>query len=125
MYLRMGIATAVLCIGGPLIVYSVIPNEDELFKRYSPALQREVLATRDQRRKDYEEFLERLRGIAKDPRPLWEIEKEEVERVRKLKLNYPNRNLNPTPNRNLRGDWDRENINGNSDNSGSNSGSTR
>lgn len=54
-----------IIVGGPALVYYVQPTEEELFKRYNPDLQKKSLANRDQRQKDFDEFVNKLKEHSK------------------------------------------------------------
>lgn len=76
-------------------MYAVTPAEGELFKKFSPELQKYNLENRDRRKRDYEEFVSQLKEYSKSDKPIWEaaaeaqakarqqlIEKEEAEKLR-------------------------------------------
>lgn len=70
-YVKAISAGAVLCIGGPALVMWVTPTEEEIFKRYNPELQKRALATRDQRQKEFDDFVMQLREASKSEKPIW------------------------------------------------------
>ena len=45
------------------------PSEGELFKRFSPELQRYNLENRDRRQRDYEDFVGKLKEYSKSDKP--------------------------------------------------------
>jgi CBP4 len=48
---------------------SVTPNEGELFKRFSPELQKHNLENRERRQRDYEDFVGKLKEYSKSDKP--------------------------------------------------------
>lgn len=56
-------------IGGPALIRYVQPSEEELFKRYNPELQKRSLEGRDERLREANEFIDRLKEYSKDDRP--------------------------------------------------------
>ncbi|KAH9865053.1 assembly factor cbp4 [Plenodomus lingam] len=75
-YIKAISAGAVLCIGGPALVMWVTPTEEEIFKRYSPELQKKALAGREQRQKDFDAFVGQLKEASKSDKPIWTAQKE-------------------------------------------------
>ena len=57
-------------------MYWVTPAEGELFKRFSPELQRHNLEKRAQRQADYEDFVGKLKEYSKSDKPIWEAAEE-------------------------------------------------
>jgi hypothetical protein len=78
---------AILCIGGPALVWYVTPTEEEIFKvrlflatracssvlhpsqRYNPELQAKSLAGREQRQKDFDAFVGQLKEASRSDKP--------------------------------------------------------
>ena len=75
-----------MCIGGPALIYYVMPTEEELFsvrlllhpipsssahdlQRYNPDLQRRSLENRQQKQEDFDQFVTRLKGYSKSDKP--------------------------------------------------------
>ncbi|KAI5810836.1 hypothetical protein BZA77DRAFT_326710 [Pyronema omphalodes] len=83
-YVKMAVAGAVCCIGGPAFVMWVQPDPDELFQRYNPELQKKVLSEREQRLKAHEEHMAMLREYSKSNKPIW-IVAAEAEKAREQK----------------------------------------
>lgn len=54
-----------IIIGGPALTYYVQPTEEELFKRYNPDLQKKSLANREQRQREFDEFVTNLKAQSK------------------------------------------------------------
>ncbi|CAO2650926.1 Nn.00g092230.m01.CDS01 [Neocucurbitaria sp. VM-36] len=75
-YIKAITAGAVLCIGGPALVIWVTPSEEEIFKKYSPDLQKRALAGREQRQKDYDAFVAQLKEASRSEKPIWLAQKE-------------------------------------------------
>ncbi|KAJ4319888.1 Assembly factor cbp4 [Neodidymelliopsis sp. IMI 364377] len=75
-YIKAISAGAVLCIGGPALVMWVTPTEEEIFKAYSPELQKKALANREQRQKDFDGFVGQLKELSKSDKPIWIAQKE-------------------------------------------------
>ena len=76
-------------VGGPALMYYVTPAEGEVFKRFSPDLQKRNLELRDQRMKNNEEFVTKLIEYSKSDKPIWvvaaeEEKREKAERIRKV-----------------------------------------
>ncbi|KAH0613891.1 uncharacterized protein H6S33_005777 [Morchella sextelata] len=84
-------AGVVCCVGGPALVMWVQPDPDELFKKYNPELQKKSLEGREQRLKDHEEFIARLKAYSKDDRPVWVVAEEESKRQRQLLIDNKKR----------------------------------
>ena len=80
-YIKAISAGAVLCIGGPALVMWVTPTEEEIFKRYSPELQKKALASREQRQKDFDGFVTQLKDLSKSDKPIWIAQKEHDAKV--------------------------------------------
>ncbi|KIW10216.1 hypothetical protein PV08_11177 [Exophiala spinifera] len=51
--------------------HALTPSEGEVFKSFSPDLQKRNLELRDQRTKDYEIFLSQLKEYSKSDKPIW------------------------------------------------------
>ncbi|KAF4551708.1 Assembly factor cbp4-like protein [Elsinoe fawcettii] len=74
-WIKMGVAGAAMCIGGPALIYYVTPSEEELFLRYNPELQRRSLERRKEKQEDFDNFVTRLKQYSKSDKPIWaEIE---------------------------------------------------
>lgn len=58
-----------MIIGGPMLINYVMPSEEELFKKYNPDLQRRSLEGRDQRLKEANEFIDKLKEMGKSDKP--------------------------------------------------------
>ena len=63
-------------------MYYVTPAEGELFKRFSPELQKHNLENRDRRQRDYEDFVSKLKEYSKSDKPIWEAAAEAQEKAR-------------------------------------------
>lgn len=50
---------------------SVTPDEGELFKRFSPELQKRNLEMRDERLRNHQEFITQLKEYSKSDKPIW------------------------------------------------------
>lgn len=59
----------VCCVGGPALVYYIQPDPDELFKKYNPELQKKALSEREQRLRDHQEYVRKLKEYAKSDKP--------------------------------------------------------
>ncbi|KAF2130923.1 CBP4-domain-containing protein [Dothidotthia symphoricarpi CBS 119687] len=75
-YIKAITGGAVLCIGGPALVMWVTPTEEEIFKRYSPDLQKKALARREQTQQDFDNFTRQLKEAARSDKPIWTAQKE-------------------------------------------------
>ncbi|KAI9716779.1 MAG: assembly factor cbp4 [Candelaria pacifica] len=82
MWTKMLSAGAVMCIGGPALVYYVTPTEEELFKRYNPELQKRSLENRYERQQDFDNFVCKLKEYSKSKKPIWVVAAEDEERTR-------------------------------------------
>lgn len=75
-----------MCIGGPALIYWVMPSEEELFmvrptcsntirtmadirQRYNPELQRRSLERRKEKQEDFDNFVNRLKQHSKSDKP--------------------------------------------------------
>ncbi|CAK3985898.1 Assembly factor cbp4 [Lecanosticta acicola] len=83
-YVKMAAAGAVMCIGGPALIYYVSPTEEELFLKYNPDLQRRSLANRQEKQEDFDRFVGRLKEYSKDDRPIWTVWEKDIEARRKV-----------------------------------------
>lgn len=54
-----------------LLPDSVTPAEGELFKRFSPELQKRNLELRDERMKNHQDFVAQLKEYSKSDKPIW------------------------------------------------------
>ena len=52
-------------IGGPALVYYVSPTEEELFKKYSPDLQRKSLENRIGKQQAFDDYVVQLKEYSK------------------------------------------------------------
>jgi len=82
MYLKMAGVGIVCCVGGPALMYYVTPTEGELFKRFSPELQKHNLENRERRQRDYEDFVGKLKEYSKSDKPIWEAAAEAQAKAR-------------------------------------------
>ena len=53
-------------------MYYVTPSEGELFKRFSPDLQKRNLEARERRTAEYLDFAGKMREYSKSDKPIWE-----------------------------------------------------
>ncbi|MCJ1256045.1 assembly factor cbp4 [Lignoscripta atroalba] len=82
LYLKMFAAGALLCVGGPALIWYVTPTEEELFKRYNPELQRRSLENREGRQQDFDNFVGKLKEYSRSNKPIWEAAAEDEARTR-------------------------------------------
>lgn len=54
-----------MCIGGPALIYYVMPTEEELFLKYNPELQKRSLERRQEKQEDFDQFVGRLKEYSK------------------------------------------------------------
>ncbi|CAF9931087.1 MAG: hypothetical protein GOMPHAMPRED_005822 [Gomphillus americanus] len=85
-WIKMAVAGVVTCVGGPALVWYVTPDEEELFKRYNPDLQRRSLEGRKQRQEDYEKFVGKLKEYSKSDKPMWEVARLDQAKMREEAL---------------------------------------
>lgn len=83
MYAKMGGVFLACALGGPAIMYAVTPSEGELFKRFSPDLQKRNLEMREERTRNYEDFVSKMKEYSKDGRPIWIVAEEDQQRARR------------------------------------------
>jgi hypothetical protein len=63
---------AVICVGGPALVQSIRPTDEELFKRYNPELQKRSLEEGDRRAQEFDDYVNRLKQWSKsDKSSMW------------------------------------------------------
>lgn len=60
---------AVICVGGPALVYYVSPTEEDLFKKYNPDLQKKSLANRHEKQQEFDDFVSKLKEYSKSDKP--------------------------------------------------------
>ncbi|KAF2036385.1 hypothetical protein EK21DRAFT_106486 [Setomelanomma holmii] len=75
-YIKAISGGAILCIGGPALVMWVTPTEEEIFKKYSPELQKKALARREQTQQDFDNFTKQLKEASRSDKPIWVAQKE-------------------------------------------------
>jgi 1,4-alpha-glucan branching enzyme len=68
---------AVICIGGPALVYYVSPTEEQLFLKYNTELQKRSLENRIGRQQDFDNFVGKLKEYSKSDKPIWEAAAED------------------------------------------------
>lgn len=68
--------------GGPALMYLVTPAEGELFKRFSPELQKHNLENRERRQREYEDFAAKMKEYSKSNKPIWVAAEEAQEKAR-------------------------------------------
>lgn len=66
-------------------MYYVTPSEGELFKRFSPDLQKRNLEARERRTAEYLDFAGKMREYSKSDKPIWEAA-EEAQRKKRAEL---------------------------------------
>ncbi|KAI0999770.1 hypothetical protein K3495_g8427 [Podosphaera aphanis] len=71
MYGKMAAVCLTCCIGGPALVMYVTPTPEELISRYNPDLKKRALENREQREKDFDSFVLKLREYSKNDKPIW------------------------------------------------------
>ncbi|CEL01855.1 hypothetical protein BJX68DRAFT_249154 [Aspergillus pseudodeflectus] len=83
MWLKMLGVGIVICVGGPALVQSIRPSDEELFKRYNPDLQKRSLEEGDRREKEFDEYVTKLKEWSKSDKSIWFAaqEMEEAKRV--------------------------------------------
>ncbi|MCJ1230915.1 assembly factor cbp4 [Toensbergia leucococca] len=82
LWFKMFAVGTVLCIGGPALVYWVSPTEEELFKRYNPALQQKSLENRHGRQQEFDDFVCKLKEYSKSSKPIWTVRAEDDARTK-------------------------------------------
>ncbi|MCJ1293239.1 assembly factor cbp4 [Xylographa carneopallida] len=82
LWLKMGAAGGIMCIGGPALIYYVTPTEEELFKRYNPELQKRSLENRQKKQEDFDNFVGKLKEYSRSNKPIWEAAAEDEARTR-------------------------------------------
>lgn len=82
MYLKMAGVGILFCAGGPALMYYVTPAEGELFKRFSPELQRHNLENRERRTAEYNDFRGKMIEYSKSDKPIWEAAAEAQAKAR-------------------------------------------
>ncbi|KAF8472610.1 hypothetical protein BDZ91DRAFT_715424 [Kalaharituber pfeilii] len=80
--LKMALGGGLVLIGGPALTYYVMPEPDELFKRYNPELQKRALAEREARIAAHAEFMHKLEKYSKSDKPIWQLAAEDQKRQR-------------------------------------------
>jgi CBP4 len=66
-------------------MYYVTPSEGELFKRFSPDLQKRNLEARERRTAEYLDFAGKMREYSKSDKPIWEAA-EEAQRKKRAEM---------------------------------------
>jgi len=65
-------------------MYYVTPAEGELFKRFSPELQKYNLDNRERRQREYEDFASKMKEYSKSDKPIWAAAAEAQAKEREL-----------------------------------------
>lgn len=60
---------AIILFGGPALIRYVQPTEEELFKRYNPELQKRSLEGREERLKEANDFVDKMKEFSKSDKP--------------------------------------------------------
>ncbi|KAI1097733.1 CBP4-domain-containing protein [Jackrogersella minutella] len=76
LWLKMLAVGGGVCIGGPALVMWVSPTDEELFKKYSPELQKKSLERRYERQKEFDDFVTQLKEHSKSSKPIWVVQEE-------------------------------------------------
>ncbi|KAF2453406.1 CBP4-domain-containing protein [Lineolata rhizophorae] len=79
-----GCSGVALCVGGPMLVSYVTPTEEELFKKYSPELQKRSLENRDRVAQEFDDYVTKLKEYSKSDKPIWVVQAEELKKDRKM-----------------------------------------
>ncbi|KAL9053077.1 MAG: hypothetical protein Q9162_004999 [Coniocarpon cinnabarinum] len=75
--------TVVLMGGGPYLMYKITPTEEELRKRYNPELRARSEANRDEKAREADEFVAKLKEYSKSDKPIWTVWKEDALRQKR------------------------------------------
>ncbi|CEJ91214.1 Putative CBP4 domain-containing protein [[Torrubiella] hemipterigena] len=70
-------------VGGPMFTYWLVPTEEELRSRYNPDLLKRSIEGREEREKEFDDFVTRLKEYSKSDKPIWFVVQEEEERKKK------------------------------------------
>ncbi|KLU83292.1 assembly factor CBP4 [Magnaporthiopsis poae ATCC 64411] len=76
LWLKMILGGTAMAVGGPMFVMSITPTEEELFKKYNPDLQKRSLETRQERQKEYDDFVTKLKEYSKSDKSIWVVQAE-------------------------------------------------
>lgn len=82
LYAKMAGIFTLCAVGGPLLMYALTPDPDELFKRFSPELQKHNLENRERRKAEYEDFRAKMIEYSKSDKPIWIAAQEAQEKAR-------------------------------------------
>ncbi|KAI0142033.1 hypothetical protein BJ166DRAFT_540576 [Pestalotiopsis sp. NC0098] len=85
-YLKMLATGLVVCVGGPAFVFWVQPTDEELFKRYSPELQKKSLERRHERQQEFDDFVNQLKDFSKSDKHIWTVQEEAARAYRAERL---------------------------------------
>ncbi|KAF2721747.1 CBP4-domain-containing protein [Polychaeton citri CBS 116435] len=85
-WVKMLVAGGAMCVGGPALIYYVMPTEEELFLRYNPELQRRSLENRQEKQEDFDKFVTRLKEYSKSDKPIWTAWEQDHEKRRRLDI---------------------------------------
>ncbi|KAF7587898.1 assembly factor cbp4 [Aspergillus hancockii] len=81
-WIKMGVVFTVICVGGPALVQSIRPTDEELFKRYNPELQKRSLEEGDRRAQEFDDYVNRLKQWSKSDKSIWVAAAEQQEQMR-------------------------------------------
>ncbi|PLN86138.1 hypothetical protein BDW42DRAFT_159385 [Aspergillus taichungensis] len=81
-WLKMLGTGIVICVGGPALVQSIRPTDEELFKRYNPDLQKRSLEEGDRRAQEFDDYVNRLKQWSKSDKSIWYAAQEQQDQKR-------------------------------------------
>ncbi|KAB8069408.1 assembly factor cbp4 [Aspergillus leporis] len=81
-WIKMFVVGAVICVGGPALVQSIRPTDEELFKRYNPELQKRSLEEGDRRAQEFDDYVNRLKQWSKSDKSIWFAAQEQQDQMR-------------------------------------------
>ncbi|KAI1149943.1 CBP4-domain-containing protein [Nemania diffusa] len=91
--LKMLAVGGAVCVGGPAFVMWVQPTDEELFKRYSPELQKKSLEGRYERQKEFDDFVTKLKEFSKSDKPIWTVQEEAIRKLKEESLQQDFKNV--------------------------------
>ncbi|ODM21077.1 Assembly factor cbp4 [Aspergillus cristatus] len=93
-WLKMLGTAIVLCVGGPALVQSIRPTDEELFKRYNPELQKRSLEEGDRRAQEFDAYVNRLKEWSKSDKSIWFAAKEQEQQRTQQAVDTPRTKAN-------------------------------
>lgn len=81
-WLKMLGAGVVMCVGGPALVQYLRPSDEELIKRYNPELRKRSEEQGEQKAREFDDFVTKLKEWSKSDKSIWIAAQEQADQQR-------------------------------------------